>query len=120
MGDLNLDPNQPSHRRMIDVIRGQREILLNEVTTKHKRTLDHIFGRVENLHYCQAYLNFISDHFAITIRLSPKGHFINDERLQRNGQPTSFSSVSSAEEPMTPTRKKKTQLTGTSQKRSRL
>ena len=54
MGDLNLSPNDPPQRRMMDVIRGQREVLLQEITTKQKRNLDHIFGSIDQPAFCQA------------------------------------------------------------------
>ena len=82
MGDLNLDPNDPPQLRMIDVIRGKRNIILKEATNKNRKNIDHIFGTSDNLYFCQAFLNFISDHFTITLRIAlTSTSFVDDGRL---------------------------------------
>ena len=83
-GDLNLDPLKPDQLRMIDVIRGKRRILLREATNKNRKNIDHIFGSSEHLVFCQAFLNFISDHFTITVRIALTATlFCDDNRLLR-------------------------------------
>ena len=84
LGDLNLDPLQPDQLRMIDVIRGKRRILLREATNKNRKNIDHIFGSSEHLVFCQAFLNFISDYFTITVRIALTATlFCDDNRLLR-------------------------------------
>ena len=110
MGDLNLNPNDPAQRRMMDVIRGPREVLLEEITTRNKRMLDHIFGSIDHPTFCQAYLNFISDHFTITIRIANNEvTFRNDKRLRKKKNLAGFGDGQVAKLPQTP-RKKKNQL----------
>lgn len=106
MGDLNLNPNDPAQRRMMDVIRGPREVLLEEITTRNKRMLDHIFGSIEHPTFCQAYLNFISDHFTITIRIANnQATLLNDKRLKKKNLGT-CPTLNPTKEPQTPRRKK--------------
>ena len=82
LGDLNLDPNDSSQSRMIDTIRGDKKVLLKEATNKNKKNIDHIFGNSEHLIFCQAFLNFISDHYTITVRIAMKStSFVDDGRL---------------------------------------
>lgn len=119
MGDLNLNPNDPPQRRMMDVIRGQREILLQEITTKHKRNLDHIFGSIDQPAFCQAYLNFISDHFTITIRIgNNQATFLSDKRLKKKKNMVTCPAPDADKDPQTP-RKKKNQLQRQTPKKQR-
>ena len=66
----------------LKIIRGNEKIsLLNEITTKQKNKLDHVLGiRGENtLLHATSFNNFISDHKAITIRISkPNSNFLSD------------------------------------------
>ena len=81
-GDLNLDPNEPPQLRMINVIRGKRNIILKEATNKNRKNIDHIFGTSDHLYFSQAFLNFISDHFTITLRIALiSTSFVDDDRL---------------------------------------
>lgn len=67
---------------MIDTIRGDKKVLLKEATNKNKKNIDHIFGNSEHLIFCQAFLNFISDHYTITVRIAMKStSFVDDGRL---------------------------------------
>ena len=85
IGDLNLDPQEVDDEQKLVIIRGQDKIsLLNEITTKQNKQLDHILGRItENrLVYATSLKNFISDHKVIIIRLSESySKFISDPRL---------------------------------------
>ena len=85
LGDLNLNPNEPPQMRMVDVVRGKRNIYLKEATNKNRKNIDHIFGDSDHLYFCQAFLNFISDHFTITLRIALSStSFVDDDRLGRN------------------------------------
>ena len=67
------------------IIKGKEKIsLLDEITTKQNKQLDHVLGiRRENiLLHVTSFKNFISDHKAITIRISePDSTFLSDPRL---------------------------------------
>ena len=101
-----MNPNDSAQKGMMDIIRDQREILLEEVTTKQRKNLDHIFGKIESPTFSQAFLNFISDHFAITIRIA-NNHtsFVNDRRLDRKSS-TTLHDFSLSDKPQTPRRRK--------------
>ena len=84
LGDLILNPNEPPQMRMMDVVRGKRSIFLKEATNKNRKNIDHIFGDSDHLYFCQTFLNFISDHFTITLRIAMSStSFVDDDRLGR-------------------------------------
>ena len=84
MGDMNLNPLSPGSSRLIDVIGGGKSMIFRGPTTPQRSQLDHILGREsDNPVYATSYLNFISDHFAITLRISLTGAgFVDDYRLK--------------------------------------
>ena len=72
LGDLNLDPNDPDEQRKVMTICGkEKSTLLNEITTKHGKQLDHILGKKKkNVNiFTTAIYNFISDHKAVIMRI---------------------------------------------------
>ena len=85
LGDLNLDPTEPEQRKKIsDICTREKKPLLNEITTKNEKQLDHILGAERDgvRVYTTAFSNFISDHKTITIRISLEGAaFKEDSRL---------------------------------------
>ena len=61
-----------------------KSTLLDEITTKNNNQLDHILGILQdNLTvFTTSFMNFVSDHKAITIRISLCGsNFVDDPRL---------------------------------------
>ena len=85
LGDLNLRPDIPSQKRLIDVISGNKTMILRCSTTSQRNQLDHILGPESDVRaFTTTYLNFISDHFAITLRIPLLGaDFIDDDRLKK-------------------------------------
>ena len=86
MGDLNLDPRIDEQEQKLVTIRGNKQSILNEFTTKQNKQLDHIIGEVQENRkvYTTTYRNFISDHRSITLRISePNSTYIDDPRLIR-------------------------------------
>lgn len=85
LGDLNLDPDVHVQKKNISVICGQQKsTLLNEITTNMKKQLDHILGvRTKDvIYFTSSFTNFVSDHKAITIRISTSGaNFVDDPRV---------------------------------------
>jgi hypothetical protein len=85
LGDLNLDPNVSEQLNKIHIICGPEKMsLLNEVTTKNKRQLDHILGPKGDgvAIFTTSFTNFVSDHKSTTMRISLSGaHFVEDPRL---------------------------------------
>ena len=85
MGDLNLNPQDIEQETKLAIIRGEDKMsLLNEITTKNNKQLDHVLGRINESTsiYATSYKNFISDHKAITLRISEKHtRFIPDPRI---------------------------------------
>ena len=86
LGDLNLNPLNPNEERLIEVIGGQKKMIFRGVTTPQKNQLDHILGdESAKPVFATSYLNFISDHFAITLRMSLTGAgFVDDPRLKKD------------------------------------
>ncbi|NRA06503.1 MAG: AAA family ATPase, partial [Nitrosopumilus sp.] len=86
LGDLNLDPKDKVQRKQISIISGEDKIsLLNENTTKNNNQLDHILGanRDDLEIFTTSYMNFVSDHKSIILRISlSDSHFIDDLRLK--------------------------------------
>ena len=71
MGDFNLKPNIPEDLKLLNHICGDTHILaLGEMTTVHGQP-DHIIlhKRFELKHFSTSYLNFISDHNSIVVRM---------------------------------------------------
>ena len=85
MGDLNLNPQDIEQETKLAIIRGEDKMsLLNEITTKNNKQLDHVLGKINESTsiYATSYKNFISDHKAITLRISEKhSRFIPDPRI---------------------------------------
>ena len=120
IGDINCDPLSPTEENLINVIGGQKKMILREVTTPQRKQLDHILGcELEKHVYTTSYLNFVSDHYAITLRMSLTGsNFVDDQRLKRD--------KSQAEKPnvhlspiSTPKRTRKKPVAGTPTKKRR-
>ena len=90
MGDLNLNPNIASEEKQLKCICSQTKVkLLSEITTKLNVQLDHILGEKNKdcKIYTTTYLNFVSDHRTIVLRISEEGdNFVTDHRL-KIGQP---------------------------------
>ena len=87
-------------------------MLLREATTRTRKQLDHILGRDTACSvFSTAFLNFISDHYSVTLRLAPQGtEFVkDDQRLitdKHQGE-----SQDLAHQPLTPsTIRKKSQM----------
>ena len=90
MGDLNLDPQDHEQEQKLVIIKGRKKTILNEITTKQNKQLDHILVSVpENiLVYTTSFKNFISDHRSITMRISDENSlFVDDPRLIGKKQP---------------------------------
>ena len=90
LGDLNLNPLNSSEKRLVEVVGGQKTMIFRGVTTPQKSQLDHILGDESSQPaYATSYLNFISDHFAITLRVSLNGAgFVDDPRLKKESSHT--------------------------------
>ena len=86
LGDLNSNPLNPNEKRLIEVIGGQKKMIFRGITTPQKNQLDHILGdESAKPVFTTSYLNFISDHFAITLRMSLTGAgFVDDPRLKKD------------------------------------
>ena len=93
-GDMNLQPDIANQMRLIEVIGGDKTMILRGPTTPQQNQLDHILGPESDVHvYATSYLNFISDHYAITLRVPQHGaSFVDDDRLREksNQQESSF------------------------------
>ena len=90
MGDLNLYPQDHEQEQKLVIIKGRKKTILNEITTKQNKQLDHILASVpENiLVYTTSFKNFISDHRSITMRISDENSlFVDDPRLIGKKQP---------------------------------
>ena len=90
LGDLNLNPLNVNEKRLIDVVGGEKTMIFRGITTSQKNQLDHILGyESAKPVYATSYLNFISDHFAITLRvpLNETG-FVDDPRLKKDSGQT--------------------------------
>ena len=110
IGDLNLDPLIPSQKTLIDEIGGDKRMLLREATTRTRKQLDHILGHTTCSVFSTSFLNFISDHHSVTLRLAPPGtDFVKDDpRLSRDKLPAECQSL--PPKPLTPgTIRKKSQ-----------
>jgi hypothetical protein len=91
IGDLNLDPLDPNQKTLIDQIGGvDKSMLLKEATTRTRKQLDHILGRNTSCTvFSTAFLNFISDHYSVTLRLAPPGtEFVKDDQRLITDKPT--------------------------------
>ena len=112
IGDLNLDPLIPSQMTLIDEIGGNKVMLLREATTRTRKQLDHILGHSATCSvFATGFLNFISDHHSITLRLAPQGtEFVKDDQRLKKDTKTK-DNQSEALQPLTPgTIRKKTQI----------
>ena len=83
LGDLNLDQNdQDEQNKVVTICGREKNILLNEVTTKNGKQLDHILGKKkenENI-FTTAFYNFTSDHRTISIRIG--NQFIESKKFK--------------------------------------
>ena len=88
MGDLNLDPAKHDQKNKLQSICNKvKKSLLNETTTNNKVQLDHILGIEKEgvAIFTTSFVNFISDHKSITIRISGSGSkFVKDQRLPKS------------------------------------
>ena len=86
LGDLNSNPLKPNEKRLIEVIGGQKKMIFRGITTPQKNQLDHILGdESAKSVFATSYLNFISDHFAITLRMAlNRAGFVDDPRLKKD------------------------------------
>ena len=111
LGDINCDPLDQNGKTLIDIIGGQKKIILRDSTTPQRKQLDHIFGRETDKVFAASYLNFISDHCAITLRISLSGAgFLDDERLKKESAPKRTSQTDAQTpipQPPTPTKKRR-------------
>ena len=69
IGDLNLDPMVTNQKGLLEMIGGQKIMLLREATTKRRNQLDYILGHTCST-FSTAFLNFISDHHSVTLRVT--------------------------------------------------
>ena len=90
LGDLNSNPLNPNEKRLIEVIGGQKKMIFRGITTPQKNQLDHILGdESAQPVFTTSYLNFISDHFAITLRMAlNRAGFVDDPRLKKDSSQT--------------------------------
>ena len=113
IGDLNLNPMVTSQKGLLEMIGGQKIMLLREATTKRRNQLDHILGHSTTCStFSTAFLNFISDHYTVTLRVAPKGtEFVQDDPRLSNDKNTEKQKQSQPPQPLTPgtVRKKKSQ-----------
>ena len=86
IGDLNLNPNIPCEKeRLQEMCSNKKSMALKEVTTRQKNQLDHILvdqkwkGKV----FVTSFLNFISDHKTIILRLGIDNNCLKDEIIQQ-------------------------------------
>ena len=124
IGDMNLDPMIPIQKTLIDEIGGQeKRMLLREVTTTSRKQLDHILGKTTSCSvFSTAFLNFISDHYSVTLRLAPEGtDFVkDDQRLKKDKKTTDDQDDASPTKiPGTNLRKKTQMRKGQTSKRQR-
>ena len=79
-----------NEKRLIDVVGGEKTMIFRGITTSQKNQLDHILGyESAKPVYATSYLNFISDHFAITLRVSlNETGFVDDPRLKNDSGQT--------------------------------
>ena len=88
MGDLNLDPTVQDQKDKLHIICDKlKKSLLKEITTKNGVQLDHILGieRKGVRTFTTSFVNFISDHKSVVIRISDSdSKFIDDERLPKS------------------------------------
>ena len=88
MGDLNLDPTiQEQKNKLLIMCEKNKMPLLKEITTKNNVQLDHILGieRKGMKIFTTSFVNFISDHKSVVIRISDSdSKFIDDERLPKS------------------------------------
>ncbi len=88
MGDLNLDATVHDQKNKLHIICDKlKKPLLKEITTKNGVQLDHILG-IERKGvgiFTTSFVNFISDHKYVTIRIcNSDSKFIDDERLPKS------------------------------------
>ena len=88
MGDLNLDPTVQDQNNKLNIIYDKiKKPLLKEKTTKNNVQLDHILGIERNgvRVFTTSFVNFISDHKSVVIRISDSdSKFIDDNRLPKS------------------------------------
>ena len=85
MGDLNLNPRiSYDSDRLKQLCGSNKEIALHEVTTSQKNQLDHILvaRNLKGNIYVTSYVNFISDHKSIVLRLGLQKNELKDEIVQ--------------------------------------
>ena len=119
LGNMNQQPDIPHQRRLIEVIGGDKTMIFRGPTTPQRNQLDHILGpESDQLRvYATSFLNFISDHWAITLRVPLNGAgFVDDDRLREKSNQQESSLHQSA--PPTPKRTR-TQEAGTPKKRKK-
>ena len=95
-------------------------MLLREATTKRRNQLDHILGHSTTC--STAFLNFISDHYTVTLRVAPKGtEFVKDDPRLSNDKNIEKQKQSQPPQPLTPgtVRKKSQKKLGSTPKRLR-
>ncbi len=90
MGDLNLDPTVHDQKNKLHIICDKlKKSLLEEITTRNNIQLDHILGiKREGVGiFTTSFVNFVSDHKSIIIRISDSdSKFVDDQRLQKSYQ----------------------------------
>ena len=96
---------------LIDEIGGDKVMLLREATTRTRKQLDHILGHSATCSvFATGFLNFISDHHSITLRLAPQGTDLKDDQRLKKDTKTK-DNQNEAPQPLTPgTIRKKTQI----------
>ena len=85
MGDLNLNPKLPSeNERLKQLCSSDKSLALQEVTTRQKNQLDHILvnHRMKSRVFVTSFLNFISDHKSIVMRLGINNNQLNSYIIQ--------------------------------------
>ena len=87
MGDFNLEPTVHDQKVKLHIICDQlKHPLLKEITTKNGVQLDHILGIKRNgvEIFTTSFVNFVSDHKSVVIRISHSGSkFADDQRLPK-------------------------------------
>ena len=87
LGDLNLSTNDADDKRKLDLLCGSDKFMALEEITRltSSNQLDHILvsNQLSAKCYATSYVNFISDHKTVVLRVNPTSDFLSNF-LQRN------------------------------------
>ena len=86
IGDLNLNPAISDEKKKLDIICGKsRYMALREQTTTNHNQLDHVFidHEMKSCSYATSFLNFCSDHKAISLRVTTSDNTFHEDFLAK-------------------------------------